>query len=280
MEHSTSPKPKLAEASFADVRMATPKAERQRPARALLMWGLATGLLLGVPLGAIAIYLLAPSLLSRQVIVLEPAPVARAPTLTSDLATATAASTPDLAPARVAAAAPLAPKPAAAPVAVVAKPAAKPAPAPKPKVAARSDVESDEAELQLSSKPPGAQVTVDGVVRGKTPLSVSVAEGAHELKLDKERYATVTQSVQAPAKLDVTLRRPPATLHVDSDPPGGDVLVEGKPRGKTPVDVTLEAFHHYDVQVTLLGTHPWRKRVSLKPPQTDVTAKLSVVHAP
>ena len=27
-----------------------------------------------------------------------------------------------------------------------------------------------------------------------------------------------------------------------------------KPRGKTPVDVTLEAFHHYEVQVVLLGT--------------------------
>ena len=44
------------------------------------------------------------------------------------------------------------------------------------------------------------------------------------------------------------------------------------------VDVTLDAFHHYDVQVMLLGTKPWRKKISLKPPQTDVTAKLSVIH--
>ncbi len=96
----------------------------------------------------------------------------------------------------------------------------------------------------------------------------------------RDRYATVTQSVEVPAKVDLTLKRPTATLHVDSEPAGGDVVVEGKPRGKTPVDVTLEAFHHYDVQVQLLGTKPWHKRINLKPPQVEVIAKLSVVHTP
>ena len=96
----------------------------------------------------------------------------------------------------------------------------------------------------------------------------------------RERYATVTQSVDVPGKIDLVLKRPTATLHVDSEPAGGEVIVGGKPRGKTPVDVTLDAFQHYDVQVMLLGTKPWHKKVSLKPPQTDVTAKLSVVHNP
>ena len=130
----------------------------------------------------------------------------------------------------------------------------------------------------VTSKPPGAAVTIDGQEKGKTPLTLMVPAGAHEVAVAKERYATVTQSVTTPGKLDVALKRPTATLHVDSDPAGGDVVVEGKPRGKTPVDVTLEAFHHYDVSVTLLGTKPWHKRVSLKPPQVDVTAKLLVVH--
>jgi hypothetical protein len=132
----------------------------------------------------------------------------------------------------------------------------------------------------VTSNPPGARVSVDGNVRGKTPLTTALTAGTHEVRVDKERYATWTQSTEAPGKLDVVLRRPQATLHIDSEPPGGDVIVEGKPRGKTPVDVQVEGFHHYDVQVTLLGTTPWRKRVSVKPPQTDVNVKLSVVHAP
>ena len=128
--------------------------------------------------------------------------------------------------------------------------------------------------------PSGATVSIDGEARGKTPLTIALPVGTHEISVVHDRYSTITQPVDVPNKLDLTLKRPTATLHVDSEPAGGEVIVEGKPRGKTPVDVTLEAFHHYDVQVMLLGTKPWHKRVSLKPPQTDVTAKLSVVHNP
>jgi hypothetical protein len=136
-------------------------------------------------------------------------------------------------------------------------------------------------ELVIKTNPSGATVSVDGETQqNKTPLTVTLPVGAHEISVVRDRYATVTQSVDVPGKLDLALKRPTATLHVDSEPAGGEVIVEGKPRGKTPVDVTLDAFHHYDVQVMLLGTKPWHKRVSLKPPQTDVTAKLSVVHNP
>src|SRR5262249_42701972 len=134
--------------------------------------------------------------------------------------------------------------------------------------------------LAIVTHPSGAAVTIDGEPRGKTPLTLSLPVGTHEVSVVHERYTTVTQPVEVPNKLDLRLKRPIATLHIDSDPAGGEVTVEGKPRGKTPVDVTLDAFQHYDVQVTLLGTKPWHKRVNLKPPQTDVTAKLSVVHNP
>ncbi|MGZ3440671.1 MAG: PEGA domain-containing protein, partial [Polyangia bacterium] len=138
----------------------------------------------------------------------------------------------------------------------------------------------DKAELAVVTHPAGATVTVDGEARGKSPLTLSLPAGTHELVVSRERYSTVTQAVELPAKVELTLKRPTATLHVDSEPAGGEVIVEGKPRGKTPVDVTLDAFHHYDVQVMLLGTKPWHKKILLKPPQVNVTATLSVVHTP
>jgi hypothetical protein len=143
---------------------------------------------------------------------------------------------------------------------------------------AKEQPKGDKATVQILSRPPGAAISIDGEARGKTPLTLQLPPGQHEVALSRERYAPATQTVEAPGKLDVTLHRPTATLHVDSDPPGGDVAVEGKPRGKAPVDVTLEAFHHYEVQVTLLGTRPFKKRVVLKPPQVEVNAKLEVVH--
>jgi hypothetical protein len=92
----------------------------------------------------------------------------------------------------------------------------------------------------------------------------------------RERYVAVNQVATVPGRVGLVLRRPPATLHVDSEPPGGEVAVDGKPRGKAPVDVTLDAFNHYEVQVTSPGARPWRKKVKLKPPQTAINAKLSV----
>jgi hypothetical protein len=283
MEQSTAPKPKVASAHFANVAMATPRAERRRSARGPLLAGMAVGVFLGVPIGgAIVWYGLPPP---APVIVEKMPEASPPPTLAlGDLAvTAAKAPAADLAvaPAHVTASRPPIADLATHPTEIAAKPvepAAKPVePAAKPVEAATKPAKAKKAELVISSRPPGATVTVDGEAQGKTPVTLTVSAGAHEVSVAKERYATVTQSIEAPGKLDVPLKRPSATLHVDSEPPGGEVIVEGKPRGKTPVDVTLDAFHHYDVQVMLLGTKPWHKRVNLKPPQTDVSAKLSVI---
>jgi len=311
LEQSTAPKPKAAAAHFANVDMATPRAEKRRSMRGPLLGGIAIGIFLGLPLGGAIVWfgrpLPPPVIVEKMPETATPRPLAaedmapaRAEATTPDLATAIAAK-PAMKPSAVAV------KPsavAAKPSAVAAKPSAvavKPsAVAVKPSaVAAKPDEnqpdeapdklvqparpsksKGDAGELAIVSHPSGANVSIDGEARGKTPLTLSLPVGTHEVSIVRDRYATVTQPVDVPNKLDVTLKRPTATLHVDSEPAGGEVIVEGKPRGKTPVDVTLDAFHHYDVQVMLLGTKPWHKRVSLKPPQTDVTAKLSIVHNP
>jgi hypothetical protein len=339
LEQSREQKPRVAQASFANIKMATPHAERMRTTRLPLMVGLLAGLMIGVPLGAGAMWYVhqpvtmtaeqttpppRPQLArdlgaaAAEATAASPAPAVTtaakpttAPTTTTTTTAPKDASAPATAaanattpatkskPATVAAPAapdatrsaqPEAPKPAMVDWAKAPPDPARPADATKTADATKAAAEANKpaadatkakaakAELQVASKPPGAAVTIDGQDRGKTPLTLTLPAGTHEVAVAKDRYATVTQSVAAPGKLDVTLKRPTATLHVDSDPAGGDVVVEGKPRGKTPVDVTLEAFHHYDVTVTLLGTKPWHKRVSLKPPQVDVTAKLSVVH--
>jgi hypothetical protein len=298
LEQSTKHKARMTESSFANVKMAAPLVETKPSPRRPLLIGIAVGVVVGAPLGGVATYYAlkqtpyAP-LVAHEVQSPTPQPVA-----TIDLgaialaATTTTAAPVPTEPRRETKLAEARPEKKAATSKPVTKPPeakteakAQSRPEAKPTVASKPESEPDEGEgkpgeLQVQSKPPGAQVTVDGSARGKTPLALSLPAGEHEVRLDKERYASWTQSVGVPGKVDVTMRRPSATLHVESDPPGGDVIVEGKPRGKTPVDVTLDAFHHYDVQVTLLGTHPWRKRVSLKPPQTDVMAKLSVLHAP
>ncbi|HEX6835782.1 MAG TPA: PEGA domain-containing protein [Polyangia bacterium] len=281
LEQSTAPKPKVAEAHFANVVMATPRAEKRRSMRGPLLSGIAIGIFLGLPLGGAIVWFGRP--LPAPVIVEKMPEVGPHPSVAGDLAIVAEAD-PDLATAAVAV------KPSAVavkPSAVAVKPSAvavKPtgeAEAPDKLVQPVKPGKEKKGELVVKTNPEGATVSVDGEAQpGKTPLTLSLPSGSHELSIVRERYATVSRTAEVPGKLDVTLKRPTATLHVDSEPAGGEVIVEGKPRGKTPVDVTLDAFQHYDVQVMLLGTKPWHKRVALKPPQTDVTAKLSVVHNP
>jgi PEGA domain len=42
--------------------------------------------------------------------------------------------------------------------------------------------------LRLASKPPGAEVSIDGKTTGQTPLSVDLPAGMHEVVLKKEGY--------------------------------------------------------------------------------------------
>ena len=285
LEQSTAPKPKVAEAHFANVVMATPRAEKRRSMRGPLLSGMAIGIFLGLPLGGAIVWFGRP--LPPPVIVEKMPETAPHPAAVDDLALAQAAAPADLAVAVAVAPSAIAVKPSAVavkPSAVAVKPSAvavKPSGTTEaPDKLVQPARPGKKGELAIVTRPPGATVTVDGEAQGKTPVTLTLPAGSHEVVISHERYATVTRPVDVPGKVDLTLKRPTATLHVDSDPAGGEVIVEGKPRGKTPVDVTLDAFQHYDVQVMLLGTKPWHKRVALKPPQTDVTAKLSVVHNP
>jgi hypothetical protein len=275
--------------------------------RAPLIGGIAIGIFLGLPLGGAIVWfgrpLPPPVIVEKMPEVGTPRPTAVA----DDLALARA-ETPDLATATATRPSAVAVKPSAVavkPSAVAVKPSAVAVKPPKPAKPSGESTEpsgdrntdekpekpahaekpakpskEDAGELAIVTHPSGAAVSVDGEAKGKTPLTLSLPMGTHEISVTRDRYSTITQPVEVPAKLELTLKRPTATLHIDSEPAGGEVIVEGKPRGKTPVDVTLDAFHHYDVQVMLLGTKPWHKRVSLKPPQTNVTATLSVVHNP
>ena len=56
LEQSTAPKPKVAEAHFANVVMATPRAEKRRSMRGPLLGGIAIGIFLGLPLGGAIVW--------------------------------------------------------------------------------------------------------------------------------------------------------------------------------------------------------------------------------
>jgi hypothetical protein len=114
------------------------------------------------------------------------------------------------------------------------------------------------ATLAVESSPSGADVAIDGTPRGKTPLRLELTEGRHALDVS---LAGATRHV--PLQLaggTVTAHSfefaPPApatvadaAIEVRSEPAGARVLVDGAPRGVTPiVDTGLTAGRH-EIQV-------------------------------
>jgi hypothetical protein len=100
-----------------------------------------------------------------------------------------------------------------------------------------------EGELVVQSRPEGAQVKIDGEVKGNTPLTVRLDSGAHVLEVQsgKSEPRVIPLMIQAGVQTSqyVELQGVAKTgaLEIRSEPAGARVTIDGRPRGTTPVTV-------------------------------------------
>jgi hypothetical protein len=96
----------------------------------------------------------------------------------------------------------------------------------------------------IDSRPPGADIVIDGVAHGKTPARIAVTPGRHvldltfegtsrSLVLEVEPGTNVSQYIEFAAPGAAAMGR----LEVTSDPSGAQVSVDGQARGRTPLTV-------------------------------------------
>lgn len=97
--------------------------------------------------------------------------------------------------------------------------------------------------LRVESVPQGAAIAVDGEPTGKgTPAELRLQDTkGHDLKLDLAGYLPAQQRLSAPwpPQVVVVLSPLPLRLHVETEPAGADVAVDGAPVGKSPGDFDL-----------------------------------------
>jgi formylglycine-generating enzyme required for sulfatase activity len=123
-----------------------------------------------------------------------------------------------------------------------------------------------DAELTLTSVPSGAEVTVGGEHRGRTPLQLDLPSGVeHELVVNSPGYATWTQKVFAEAgkKLAVAARLEAvgARVTVQGEPNGAQLFIDGIDRGHTPQSLELSAVEHR-IEVRKQGWVPFTGTVT------------------
>ena len=108
-----------------------------------------------------------------------------------------------------------------------------------------SDVEIHLALLQgalkITTVPSGAEVSVNGIVKGKTPVEVSgLSPGAVKVRVSSEGYETKEESVDVVGgekRLVWGLQKAVGVLRVVTEPSGAEVSVNGIVKGKSPVEV-------------------------------------------
>ncbi|MBE3519401.1 MAG: PEGA domain-containing protein [Firmicutes bacterium] len=118
--------------------------------------------------------------------------------------------------------------------------------------------------VRVSSGVDGARVYVDGKYRGKTPLEIKIAAGEHEIRVKVPGRSDAVAAVLVEPRKEVAValdpKAPAGVVTISSQPPDADVSVDGTPRGKTPLSVTVSPGFH-DVVVSKEGFLEQQKRV-------------------
>jgi hypothetical protein len=148
--------------------------------------------------------------------------------------------------------------------------------------------------LYIISSPPDADVILDGMYKGKTPITLNnVAPDTHILELDHAGYydwkSTVEIAEGRTKTISATLNPMPASssgwIYVSSSPGGASVTLDGSPAGQTPSSGSLNlntvAVGDHTIAMELAGYQRYSTRASVSPNTvSEVSAVLVPVSTP
>ena len=111
--------------------------------------------------------------------------------------------------------------------------------------------------IGIFSDPENADVYLDGMHKGRTPLLMKdVAGGAHLVKIEKNGYQALQEMLEAnQVFMEKTYKLLPVTggLSIQTDPDGADVVIDGKNTGLTPLQLSGLGAKEYLVQLEKKG---------------------------
>jgi len=210
----------------------------------------------------------APTATAARAPTATPVPPTRIPTETPQpTETAEPTETPTPRPTRV-------PRPTATPRPAAAEPEEE---EPQSALPPSAPVDVVRTVIQVISEPPGADVFVNGVNKGKTPARITdLQPGTYDIELRKEGYSPYRKTARLDLNSEYTIR---VTLGsaglssqrgyvvVDSTPSGAPIKVNGDPSGQTPATIGLTA-GHYVISVESPPYAPQQQTIDVKAGET------------
>ncbi len=94
-------------------------------------------------------------------------------------------------------------------------------------------------EITIHTEPAGASVYVDGVYLGQAPLDrITLSEPGRRLRVAKRHYRTVDrQLTPQDGFVSLVMELAPYDLKVETEPPGAEIWLDGKPMGNSPANL-------------------------------------------
>ena len=135
------------------------------------------------------------------------------------------------------------------------------------------DLEPAWADVQIDTKPSGAEIFIDGKNVGLTPLDFDLIEGQHVLGIKKNGYKDFSTEIAVKARENIVLEpfnlsRLDSKLTIVSYPKGASVNIDSVYRGMTPVEIDLEPLVSHSVSVSKPGYKTMDQIIELKTVET------------
>jgi formylglycine-generating enzyme required for sulfatase activity len=123
--------------------------------------------------------------------------------------------------------------------------------------------------LALSTKPPGASVTVGDRYAGKTPLKIPLSPNtAHQLRISKAGYEKVARKVKVSSaqvkELTVQLVPIKGVVYLIVEPGDAELVLNGKSRGPVRPELHLTAVEHR-LEIKKAGYQSFLTRITPRP---------------
>ncbi len=133
------------------------------------------------------------------------------------------------------------------------------------------------AEVSIDSRPRDAEVWLNGIQYGITPLTLGLLAGEYRLELRHPDYMTHTTDFQAVANEPLAL--PPAQLFgseshlvITSTPSRASVFIAGEEQGSTPLTVKLSPNTEHSITLAKPGFRSSQQTVLMKPGEQQTLA--------
>ena len=126
----------------------------------------------------------------------------------------------------------------------------------------------DSGTVEVKTDPAGADVILNGIARGRTPVTVSnIPKGRISVSIRKDGYLEETRDISVSAgeteRVFVTLEELPGSLNLISQPEGARFYVDGHAAGRSPVSIDKIKSGLYTVRAELDGHAPVERDVSV-----------------